>query len=231
MANYETAPSAIRPFVPAGTELDFFAGRCLVSIVGFQFLDTRLLGIPVPFHRNFDEVNLRLYVKRDVAGEIRRGVVFVKEIVPRRALAWVANAVYNEKYETMPMTHDDRLSEPARAITYAWKHDGRWSRIHAEIDGEPFQPDDASEEAFITEHYWGYTAQRDGSTLEYRVEHPRWKVWNTQRAELDCDAGALYGDVFGGCLAAEPVSCFVADGSEVSVGRGARLLRQPSVFP
>lgn len=220
MANYEIAPSAVQPFVPAGTELDFFGARCLVSIVGFQFLDTRLLGIPVPFHRHFDEVNLRLYVRRDVGGEIRRGVVFVKEIVPRPALAWVANAVYNEKYVAMPMSHDDRLSEPARTITYAWKHEGRWSRIHAEVDGELFQPDDTSEEAFITEHYWGYTAQRDGSTLEYRVEHPRWKVWKTKRAELDCDAGALYGEIFRGCLAAAPVSCFVADGSEVSVGRG-----------
>lgn len=223
MANYEIAPAAVQCFVPAGTELDLFGGRCLVSIVGFQFLDTRLLGIPVPFHRHFEEVNLRLYVRRVVGSELRRGVVFVKEIVPRRALAWVANAVYNEKYVAMPMTHDDRLNEAPRSISYGWKHDGRWSRLHAETGGERFQPDDASEEAFITEHYWGYTVQRDGSTIEYRVEHPRWNVWKTRRAELDCDAGALYGAIFRGCLAGQPVSCFVADGSDVSVGRG-RLL-------
>lgn len=224
MANYEIAPSAIQPFVPRGTELDFCAGRCLISIVGFQFLDTRLLGIPVPFHRDFEEVNLRFYVRRLVDGEERRGVVFVKEIVPRRALALVANAVYNEKYVAMPMSHDDQLGEPARSIAYAWRHGGRWSRIHAEVAGEAFEPADTSEEAFITEHYWGYTAQRDGSTLEYRVEHPRWKVWNAARVELDCDAGALYGDVFRGCLAARPISCFVADGSAVSVGRGQPLV-------
>jgi uncharacterized protein YqjF (DUF2071 family) len=223
MANYEIEPSAIQPFVPAGTELDFCGGRCLVSIVGFQFLDTRLLGMPIPFHRNFEEVNLRLYVRRMVEGDVRRGVVFVKEIVPRRALAWVANAVYNEKYEAMPMRHDDRLLEPARTISYSWRHDGRWSRIHAEVAGPPFEPAETSDEAFITEHYWGYTAQRDGSTLEYRVEHPRWKVWNASRVALDCDAGALYGPAFHGCLAASPVSCFVAVGSDVRVGRGRAM--------
>src|SRR5688572_22928209 len=90
--------------VPHGTALDLWRGRCLVSVVGFRFLDTRVLGVPVPGHRDFDEVNLRFYVRRaHDDGALRRGVTFVREIVPRRAIALVARATYNEPYCTLPM--------------------------------------------------------------------------------------------------------------------------------
>ena len=223
MANYEVDPAILEPLVPRGTELDLWSETCLVSLVGFQFLDTRLLGVPVPFHRNFEEVNLRFYVKRWVGDEVRRGVVFVKEIVPRRALAWVANAVYNEAYVALPMDHEDRMSHSPATLRYRWQHQGRWDHLHVTVEGDPYQADDASEEAFITEHYWGYTAQRDGSTLEYQVEHPRWNVWQAQDQELVCDVAALYGPAFAPFLSGPPRSCFVADGSEVVVRRGRRV--------
>ena len=109
MLNYEIDPTILQPHVPVGTELDLFKGRCLVSMVGFMFLNTRLKGVPIPFHRNFEEVNLRFYVKR-VEGsgdeqEVKRGVVFIKEIVPKPALSLVARVFYNENYVTHPMEH------------------------------------------------------------------------------------------------------------------------------
>jgi uncharacterized protein YqjF (DUF2071 family) len=223
MANYEVDPSVVEALVPKGTELDLWAGNCFVSVVGFLFLGTKVLGVPIPFHRDFEEVNLRFYVRRVVEGEVRRGVVFVKELVPRRALAWVANALYNEKYVALPMSHEDRTAEASRSLAYSWQHAGRWSRLAVKLDGEPYLPDEESEEAFITEHYWGYTGQRDGSTLEYQVEHPRWNVWRAARAELDCDVAALYGQDFAPFLSRAPSSCFVADGSEIVVRRGVPL--------
>ena len=223
MANYEVTPDSLGALVPRGTELDLWQGRCLVSVVGFQFLDTRVLGVSVPFHRNFDEVNLRFYVRCVVGDETRRGVVFVKEIVPRRALAWIANAVYGEKYVTLPMMHDDHVEASPRTLTYAWKHRGRWSRLHAALDGDAYLPSETSEEAFITEHYWGYARQRDGSTLEYQVEHPRWRVWKAKDAGLDGDVAALYGPVLAPALQRSPASCFVAEGSEILVRRGRAL--------
>ena len=93
LINYEIAPEIVRPYVPRGTEIDSFDGRTYASLVGFLFLDTRLRGVPIPFHRNFEEVNLRLYVRRKGAEGWRRGVVFVREIVPRLALAWVARTL------------------------------------------------------------------------------------------------------------------------------------------
>lgn len=223
MLNYEIDPAALAPLVPAGTELDLWHGRCFASVVGFQFLETRVLGVAVPFHRDFEEVNLRFYVRRTVGDETRRGVVFVKEIVPRRALAWVANAVYQEKYVALPMAHEDRMAASPRTLAYRWRHAGRWSQLRVSAEGEPFLPAETAEETFIAEHYWGYTARRDGSTLEYRVEHPRWRVWRATGAELDADVAALYGPAFAPFLRGRPASAFVADGSDVIVRRGRRL--------
>jgi uncharacterized protein YqjF (DUF2071 family) len=223
MANYEVDPASLAGLVPRGTTLDLWQGRCLASIVGFQFLDTKVLGIGVPFHRDFDEVNLRFYVRREAGGEVRRGVVFVKEIVPRRAIAWVANGLYNEKYVALPMRHDDRLDGPERSLAYDWRFRGAWCRLAVCVEGEPTRPPADAEETFITEHYWGYTAQRDGSTLEYQVEHPPWAVWRAELTEFTCDVPGLYGAAFAPFLRGTPRSCFVATGSAVTVRRGRRL--------
>jgi uncharacterized protein YqjF (DUF2071 family) len=144
MANYEVDPVVLETLVPKGTELDRWSEKCFVSVVGFQFRDTRVLGVSVPFHRDFEEVNLRFYVRRVVDGEVRRGVVFVKEIVPRRVLAWVANALYNEKYVALPMSHDDRTSDSSRRFVYSWQQDGRWSRVGVTLEGEPYLPREGS---------------------------------------------------------------------------------------
>lgn len=219
MINYEIDPDALQPRVPRGTEVDTWDGRCFISMVGFQFLDTRVLGISVPLHRHFVEVNLRFYVRRLVGDEVRRGVVFVKELVPRRALAWVANAVYNENYLALVMSHKDSGDR----IEYSWIHRGRPHAMSLCVAGEPYRPLAESEESFITEHYWGYVTQRDGSTVEYQVEHPPWRVWRGHDPKLDCDAAALYGEEFAPALLGKSSSCFLAEGSAIVVRRGVRI--------
>jgi len=221
MLNYAIDPAILQRFVPVGCELDFFHDRTFVSMVGFRFLRTSLLGIPIPFHRDFDEVNLRFYVRhRSADGEWRRGVVFIKEIVPKGMIAFVAKTVYNEQYASMPMRSVVEL--PGR-VRYGWYHDGRWNKLLATVSGESFVPPDDAEETFIMEHYWGYTRQRDGGTMEYEVAHPRWRVWRCDTSELVCDVAKMYGPEFVPVLAGPPSSAFVAEGSAVNVHRGQRL--------
>lgn len=227
MLNYEVDPAVLRPRVPAGTELDSWLGRTFVSVVGFRFLRTRVLGAAIPWHTRFEEVNLRFYVRRVVSGdEVRRGVVFVKEIVPRIAIAWAARALYGESYVAMPMRHRiEGAAEPddPLRVAYEWRFAGRWHRCEAIVRGQPALPPAGSEAELVSEHYWGYGAQRDGGTLEYRVEHPQWRVWPAGSSALDCDAVALYGSGLAGYLAAPPFSAFVAGGSAVVVRRGVRV--------
>ena len=221
MINYAVDRAVLDPLVPRGVELDLWEGAALVSMVGFLFRDCRVLGLPIPFHRNFEEVNLRFYVRRKVDGAWRRGVVFLREIVPRHAIALVARVAYNEPYLALPMRHE----VPARGgrFSFEWKLGGRWNSLAATTCGEPAPIAAGSAEDFIFEHYWGYTRQRDGGTMEYEVEHPTWRVWQTETCSLDCDAGALYGSAFLEPLRAQPRSAFVADGSRVSVRRGGRV--------
>ena len=223
MANYEVDPDVLRPHVPSGTELDFWNGRAYVSLVGFLFLRTRVFGIPIPFHINFEEANLRFYVRRDTGTEVRRGVVFVREIVPRWAIAAVARTLYNEKYASLPMRHliTDLTTEPN--VSYGWKYRDRWNQLRVRAAG-PFQPlVSGSEEEFITEHYWGYSAQPDGGTMEYQVEHPPWNVCAAREVSVDCDFLRLYGSAFETLPRNGPVSAFLAEGSPIVVRTGVKL--------
>ena len=227
MLQFEVDPHVLRPFVPRGTELDDWHGRMLVSLVGFRFLETRVLGAPIPFHRHFDEVNLRFYVRRRGPEGWRRAVVFLREIVPRLAIAVVARLWYHEPYIALPMRHRitmDRAAEGEMGrVRYEWLHGGQWAHLEVETKGAPTFPVPESEQAFISEHYWGYTAQRDGGCLEYHVGHLPWRVWAVRRASIACDAAGLYGAPFAPVLSASPVSAFLAEGSPVAVFRGRRL--------
>lgn len=225
LLNYVCPPALLEPLVPAGTELDAWQGDTLVSMVGFMFAHTRLLGVPIPFHRTFEEVNLRFYV-RGPAPERHRAVVFIRELVPRWAIANVAKVVYNEPYLSLPMRHRAGLSHSGGEVAYGWTHRSADFEIGANVSGQasPLMP--GSEAEFITEHYWGYTRQRDGGTLEYQVEHPRWDVWDASDAWFRGPAAELYGDAFGAVLSARPRSAFVATGSAVTVHRGRRLMAQ-----
>jgi len=225
LLNYEIAPEILAPFVPRGTEPDIWQGKTYASLVGFQFLDTRLLGLAIPFHRNFTEVNLRFYVRRQTTDGWRRGVVFIKELVPRMAVAGVGRWIYNENYLALPMRHKIVQASPAipPTVEYSWRFGRRWQGLGAAAAGPAVLPSQGSIEEFITEHYWGYTAQRDGGTLEYQVKHPRWPVRLATQSSFDGDVDCLYGPQFVKPLGQKPDSAFIAIGSEVSVFKGVRI--------
>lgn len=228
MINFQVDPGLLQPYVPAGTTLDVCDGNALLSVVGFRFLNTRVRGVAIPFHRDFEEVNLRTYVRREEHGDIRRGVTFIRELVPRRAIAAVARAVYNEPYLNLPMTSDVTIADGRlQSATYRWQTVRGECELSAEARKEPFLfPAEGSEACFVTEHYWGYTAQRDGSTIEYEVQHPRWNVCRAARAHLHGETSPVYGSVFADILKREPDSAWVADGSPVTVFRPRPLAVQ-----
>jgi uncharacterized protein len=224
MLNYEVEPGLLSRFVPAGTEIDRWNGKVFVSLVGFCFLKTEVRGISIPFHRNFEEVNVRFYVRRREGGEIRRGVVFIKEIVPRWAIATVARKLYNERYVALPMKHRiEATGEAGLFVEYSWRSGTTWNCLSLNTEGGPALPEPGSEEQFITEHFWGYALQSDGGTMEYRVSHPSWRVWSGHGAKLEGDATELYGQELARILRSESSSVFLAEGSEVTVSRGRKI--------
>ena len=229
MANYAVEPSVLTPYLPVGTQLDLWNNTCYVSLVGFMFLNTRLKGIKVPFHTNFEEVNLRFYVKRRTSSGIKRGVVFVKEFVPKPALTFIANAIYQEHYQTVPMKHLMENESAKRIIKVAYKWKLRdWNSFGVIADSTPIDITEGSEEEFITEHYWGYTKTGAARTSEYAVEHPRWRVYLVKDYSLDVDFGSLYGKTFDFLGNQKPVSVFLAEGSEIIVREASSFQADPA---
>ncbi len=223
MANYIVDPAVLTPYLPNKTELDFFNGNCYVSLVGFMFANTRILGFKIPFHVNFEEVNLRFYVRYHDNGTWKRGTVFIKEIVPKAAISFVANTIYHEKYVTKSMKHAATETAAEIAISYQWKHKGIWNSIEATVE-KPAQPMlSGSAEEFIAEHYWGYSKYNDTITFEYNVQHPPWKIYPLKHYKIDCDFRSLYGAAFAEFTNAIPNSIFVAEGSAISVHRKRNL--------
>ncbi len=222
MANYAVDPKILQKYLPHKTELDLWNGTCYLSLIGFMFKNTKVLGIKIPFHVNFEEVNLRFYVRYKDQNEWKRGVVFVKEIVPKPALSWVANTLYKEHYETMPMRHTWTLAEDTLSVSYAWKKK-RWQHLTLLTNTQAKLIEDNSEEAFITEHYWGYTKISDKKTSEYGVEHPSWEVYQTKSYEIDVDFGEVYGQEFAFLATQKPQSVFLAEGSAIAVKSGRIL--------
>jgi hypothetical protein len=222
MLNFEIAREVLEPFAPPGTVIDTYKGKAYVSVVGFLFQDTRIKGVPIPFHRNFEEVNLRFYVRRFSGDEWRRGVVFIKEIVSSVAVATTARVAYNENYVVMEMGHRIEKVHAAEklSVAYRWRLREKWNHLQAIAEGEASSPVPGSIEEFLTDHHWGYTRQRDESCIEYHVEHPLWPVRRAAEYVFDCDVAAIYGEQFVTALSAPPTSAFVIEGSAVTVYHG-----------
>lgn len=211
LANYEVDPALLQAWVPSGVELDFHDEMCLVSLVAFKFANTRIRGLAIPGHTDFVEVNLRFYVRR---GD-KRGVVFIKEIVPKPAIAWVARTLYGETYETWACE--------VKGTDYRWGRDGLENRLSVAPTGGGALPEPGSHAEFITEHYWGYTRRTPFRTDEYQVTHPRWEHFGVKDVVVDVDFGAVYGGIWEFLGSQEPVSILFARGSEIQVFPGKRI--------
>lgn len=225
MLNYACPAELLLPHLPKGVELDPWEGELLISLVGFMFLDTKVMGFAIPGHRDFEEVNLRFYVRsKSEEGETRRGVVFIRELVPKPLIAWTARTLYEEPYRSAAMGHKIDLSpETGGSVEYFWTFHENSYRLSGRAEGPSSELQEGSEEEFITEHYWGYTKRSKGFTSEYHVAHPRWRVWRCCAASITGDLSALYGSKFAEVMARGPRSALLAVGSESAVYPGRRL--------
>ncbi len=229
MVTFDVTPDILKPWIPPHVELDQYQGRTLVSLIGFRFLDASVLGIPIPLHRDFVEVNLRFYTRRMAPEGWRHGVTFIREMVPVPAVALAARALYNEPYRALPMRsrNESSLATAGRAgsVRYEWRSSGQWQQLEVTTQGASRELASGSEEEFIAVRHWGHGTHRDGSAIEYHVRHPRWRYWKARSHVLNWDVAALFGPRFVAPMGRAPSSVFVADGSAVAVSMFRRLGR------
>jgi len=219
LAQYAVPRALLEPHLPAGVEFDERDGCVWASVVAFDFLDTRVLGVPWPGFRNFPEVNLRFYVR---AGE-RRGVCFVRELVPQRFVCAMARAIYNEPYSPARMASRVERRDGTIAVRHDIARGNAKATIAVEADDAPFVPAAESAERFFKEHQWGFGRTRGGKTLVYEVRHPEWEVYPVRSHDVRLDWAGLYGAKWSAMENAKPASVILARGSAVEVF-GARAL-------
>ena len=223
---HEIDPEALRDRVPPGLVLDFWQGKCLVSLVGLQFLKTRALGVPIPFVGSFPEVNLRFYVRRQSNLELRRGVVFVKQIVPHRVVALAARRVYREQFTAMTVNlsleEDSTKGEPHK-VRYGWSDRHGRGLMEVRDLQPPSYPLPGTIEDFVTERYWGYNAQPGGGALEYLVDRPKWRVRCADSWRLEGNMARSFGPEFSQALSQAPVCALLADGAKTAIYRGRKI--------
>ena len=222
LAQYEVEKSILEKYLPPNTVLDDWQGKYYVSLVGFMFLDVKLRGFRIPFHTNFEEVNLRFYVKYKDGLEWKRGAVFIQEIVPLPAITLVANTIYKEKYKTLSMKHLWAVQGDHLQVEYLWKTK-EWNSFAVKTSSQAMEIPIGSEEEFITEHYWGYTKLGPNRTSEYGVQHPRWQVYPVESYTIKADFRENYGEDFANLNHVEPDSVILAEGSEISVMAGRKF--------
>ncbi|MDQ3193711.1 MAG: DUF2071 domain-containing protein [Bacteroidota bacterium] len=228
IVNYKVDQNLLQEYLPYKTEFDLRNNICYVSLVGFMFLNTKIKGIHIPFHTNFEEINLRFYVKHkdDNTNEWKRGVVFIKEIVPKPAVAIIANKIYKEKYECLKMKHTWKTINNRFQISYAFKKNkkNKWNEFSAVSENITDEIAPGGDAEFIMEHYWGYTKVSKSKTSEYKVEHPRWNSYKIIDYNIQVDFGRCYGAKFSFLNSAMPVSVLLAEGSEIIVKMGKNIL-------
>ncbi len=217
MANYTIDPAILLPYLPTKTVLDFYNGETYVSLIGFMFEEVRLKGFKIPFHVNFEEVNLRFYVKYFDNDQWKRGAVFIKEIVPKPMISFVANTLYHEKYSTKRMKHFYSQTNDEIHLGYHWKHNNKWNKIEATTNTNLQPMEKGSQEEFIAEHYFGYSKYNHSTTFEYTVQHPSWKIYSVKNYLIDCAFEGIYGNQFSFLQDTLPDSIFVAKGSPISI--------------
>ncbi|MBA3680468.1 MAG: DUF2071 domain-containing protein [Bacteroidetes bacterium] len=222
LVNYKIDKAVLKRYMPSHVEMDEWNDTCYISLVGFMFLNTSIKGLKIPLHVNFEEINLRFYVKHKENGVYKRGVIFIKEIVPKYAITLVANTFYKEKYQTFRTGHKWKVVEADQEIMYEFKKD-KWHTMSV-VAGKEKQPIlFGSEEEFITEHYWGYTKINESKTIEYAVEHPRWEMYPVSSYKIDVNFKDVYGDDFAFLEKEKPVSVMLAEGSEIIIRSGKVL--------
>jgi uncharacterized protein YqjF (DUF2071 family) len=217
MVNYEIDPAILNKHIPAFTELDSYNGIHYASLVGFLFRDTKLKGISVPFHRTFEEINLRFYVRQKDNGKWKRGVVFLKEIVSLPAISMMANLLYKEHYETHRTKHLWNMNNEEWQIEYHWKLKNDWNWLKVSADASSYLIEAGSEEEFIAIQNWGYSYISGEKSGIYEVDHPNWRIHPVKHYEVKCDVEKMYGKEFENPLSVKPRSVFLAEGSDIAV--------------
>lgn len=217
LVNFALEPDFLINILPVGLDPDLLHGKAYASLVAFDFESIRVGGIPWPGYTQFPELNLRVYVRCSEAG--RRGVFFIRELIPGKIPTAIARVAYNEPYSACPLTRSHQaLVNGAQVQRTDWIWKGAPNYLEVEVGPETMMPATDEDANWFKEQEWGFGHSRLGELLRYHVTHPRWMVRKVHRCDYEVDWLGLYGPIWARQLeGAEPDSLMHCIGSEIAV--------------
>ena len=209
-------------------DLDYWDGQAYVSVVGFHFGKTRILGVPpgplLPNVANFAQWNLRTYVRRKVnevgsshAKQAAGGIVFLKEFVPSPMVTGLVRTLYNENYVTAPLSLTLQSEGNTLDVCYSLEVGGRKHTIAAKSVLAPSKLKAGSADEFFIERYWGSPGAYGNKVISFQIAHAPWNTYDISSCDVDADFGLLYGKDWEFLNNRKPDYAAWCDGSSVGI--------------
>jgi uncharacterized protein YqjF (DUF2071 family) len=221
VATYRVPAELLQNRLPKGLALDDLGGDTFVSLVAFEFSGTRILGVRCPGYGHFPELNLRYYVR---AGA-ERGVIFIREYVSSRLVAYLARRWYNEPYRVAPLSAARSDNGTSISMRFELTLPDRTHSLAIQSAKHSFRPAPGSTEHSLLEQRWGFGLNHRGELIRYEVMHEPWQIFPVTSFHIDLDWAAVYGHEWRWLNDATPLSTIFAAGSAIE------LYRQTSVQP
>jgi hypothetical protein len=218
---YAVSPELLLPHVPAGVTLDCIDGKAFVGLVPFSFENVTMNRLRIPFHQSFPEINLRFYVKH----RLGRGVVFLRECAPKRAVVWLARKKYNEPYCCKKMKEKVRMfTDGTFSVAHSLWSNGIKNTVEVTARTTPVFPDKNSSAHYFKELELGFGIAHNKQTMLYRIHHPEWEVFPVVSYALNMNFGAVFGEKWAFLSAEKPLDVSLVKGSAVTVAPITPLL-------
>jgi uncharacterized protein YqjF (DUF2071 family) len=216
--NFHVDEKILQPLVPPGLELDNFNGEAYVSLVAMMLKGAKVWGLPFSIVPSSAELSLRFYVKHTHADGVEKGTCLIKDYVAGSTAAWFLESQFQSTFSKLKMkqTASGFAKGETPEVEYQWKVDERWNKLRVRARSRIKKTSEGTKVGFILDHF-NYYGRHNGRTLAYRVERPRWDVWDAAQANFTCDVQRLFGKSFVRPLAKRPASVFVTSGSPVTI--------------
>jgi hypothetical protein len=216
--NFQIQPKFLIDRVPKGMELDDFQDDTYVSLVCMVMRKIGVLGIPIS--RGFVELSLRFYVRHPSDPQNRKGTCFIKRYVSSPTAAWVLSSRFDTEYNKLKMSSKNNgFNEGGTPqVEYQWEAEEQWNKLRVRGRSRMKNTGPDTKVGFILDHPTQYISN-SGKTMEYKVQRPKWSVWDAAQANFTCDVQRLFGKEFVHPLARRPASVFLTKGSDVSIFR------------
>lgn len=223
LLNYIVPPEVVEKYLPKYTKPDFYNGNCFISLVGFQVKKLKVSDVKVPLIKDFDEIDLQIYVKRFDGARWVKGVVIISRIFDQPGAATLTNTLFKTNYTSMPTTSEVNETEEGLEVKYSWQLNGKEQSFSVKSNNLAAPYDKDTEAAFILDRSLGFIKAGEEETFQYTINHASWHLYTVEEYAVDVDFSRQFDPVLNILNTMVPQSVILTEGSTVEIGENVEV--------